>query len=88
MKVGTRLSLAISFYIRSFVLFSFQIHADNSDTLNEASVLLDSWKAITDMEVLRDHRANRPLLQVCKCSLSIGTKYIHVLFSRSRVPCW
>ncbi len=79
LKVGTKLSLAISFYIHSFVIFSFQIHADNSDTLNEASVLLDSWKAITDMEVLRDHRANRPLLQVCKFSPSIVDK----IYSRS-----
>lgn len=45
-------------------VFLGQIHADHGDTLNEASLLLDSWKAITDLEVLRDHKANKPLLQV------------------------
>ena len=44
-------------------VFLGQIHADNSDTLNEASLLLDSWKAVTDLEALRDHGAHRPLLQ-------------------------
>lgn len=44
-------------------VFLGQIHADNGDTLNEASLLLDSWKALTDLEVLRDHKATRPLLQ-------------------------
>ena len=45
-------------------VFLGQIHADNGDTLNEASLLLDSWKAVTDMEVLRDYKATKPLLQV------------------------
>ena len=46
-------------------VFLGQIHADSGDTLNEAQLLLDSWKALTDIEILRDYRANKPLLQVC-----------------------
>lgn len=49
-------------YIRD--VFLGQINTDHSDTLNEASLLLDAWKAITDVEALRDHKASKPLLQV------------------------
>ncbi len=45
-------------------VFLGQINTDNSDTLHEAWKLLDSWKAETDMEVLRDYKATKPLLEV------------------------
>ena len=44
-------------------VFLGQIHVDNGDALNSASVSLDSWKAITDSDVLRDLGVQRPLLQ-------------------------
>ena len=43
-------------------VFLGQIHADNGNALNSASLSLDSWKAITDSDVLRDLKVNRPLL--------------------------
>ena len=44
-------------------VFLGQIHADNGDALNSASLSLDSWKAITDSDVLRDLSVQKPLLQ-------------------------
>ena len=44
-------------------VFLGQIHADNGDALNSASLSLDSWKAITDSDILRDLGVQRPLLQ-------------------------
>ena len=41
-------------------VFLGQIRTDNSDALNEASLLLDSWKALTDIDVLRDHGYSLP----------------------------
>ena len=44
-------------------VFLGQIHADNGNALNSASLSLDSWKAITDSDVLCGLKVNRPLLQ-------------------------
>ena len=44
-------------------VFLGQIHADNGNALNSASLSLDSWKAITDSDVLRELKVSRPLLQ-------------------------
>jgi exocyst complex component 4 len=44
-------------------VFLGQIHADNGNALNSASLSLDSWKAITDSDILRELKVNRPLLQ-------------------------
>ena len=44
-------------------VFLGQIHADNGDALNSASLSLDSWKAITDSDVLRELGVQKPLLQ-------------------------
>ena len=44
-------------------VFLGQIHADNGDALNSASLSLDSWKAITDSDILRDLNVCKPLLQ-------------------------
>ena len=44
-------------------VFLGQIRVDNGDALNSASVSLDSWKAITDSDILRDLGVQRPLLQ-------------------------
>ena len=37
-------------------VFLGQIHSDNSKALDTASHELDSWKAISDVEVLRDYQ--------------------------------
>ena len=47
-------------------VFLGQIRTDNSDALNEASLLLDSWKALTDIDVLRDHGYSIPEF-LCLC---------------------
>ena len=44
-------------------VFLGQIHADNGNALNSASLSLDSWKAITDSDILRELKVSRPLLQ-------------------------
>ena len=44
-------------------VFLGQIHADNGDALNSASLSLDSWKAISDSDMLRELGVQRPLLQ-------------------------
>ena len=44
-------------------VFLGQIHADNGDALNSASQKLDSWRAITDSDILRDLTVQKPLLQ-------------------------
>ena len=44
-------------------VFLGQIHADNGDALNSASQKLDSWRAITDSDILRDLGVQKPLLQ-------------------------
>ena len=43
-------------------VFLGQIRVDNGDAYS-ASVSLDSWKAITDSDILRDLGVQRPLLQ-------------------------
>ncbi len=45
-------------------VFLGQIHADNGDALNQASLSLDAWKAITDPDILRDLSVQKPLLHV------------------------
>ena len=42
-------------------VFLGQIHADNSKALNIASHLLDSWKSISDVEVLRDYQVGQAM---------------------------
>ena len=44
-------------------VFLGQIHMDNGDALNSASLSLDSWKAISDADLLRELGVQRPLLQ-------------------------
>ena len=58
-------------------VFLGQIRTDNSDALNEASLLLDSWKALTDIDVLREHGMKKPLLQ----SASVIKKCIDAMHS-------
>ena len=43
-------------------MFLGQIHVDNGNALNAASHSLDSWKAITDQDVLRELQVQKPLL--------------------------
>jgi len=44
-------------------VFLGQIHVDISNSLNSASQSLDAWKSVTDSEILRSLKVNRPLLQ-------------------------
>merc|ERR1712223_212153 len=63
-------------------VFLGQIRVDNGDALNSASVSLDSWKAITDSDILRDLGVQRPLLQSSvdiKKSIDDLSKYMKTL---------
>jgi exocyst complex component 4 len=63
-------------------VFLGQIRTDNSDALNEASHLLDSWKALNDIDVLREHGMKKPLLQstaVIKKCIDVMHVYMQTL---------
>ena len=53
-------------YLMDYIkdVFIGQIRADNSDVLNEASIALDSWKVVTDVDSLRELNSKKPLLKV------------------------
>ncbi len=58
------LTIILLFFWR-LLLKRFQCFILNSgNSLNSASLSLDSWKAITDSDVLRELNVQRPLLQV------------------------
>jgi len=63
-------------------VFLGQIRADNGIALNTASLSLDSWKVITDSDVLRELRVKKPLLESTvgvKKSIDELSKYMRTL---------
>jgi hypothetical protein len=55
----------ILLFVRRLLLKRFKFFILNlGNSLNSASLSLDSWKAITDSDVLRELNVQRPLLQV------------------------
>ena len=63
-------------------VFLGQIRADNGIALNTASLSLDSWKVITDSDLLRELRVKKPLLESTvgvKKSIDELAKYMRTL---------
>ena len=69
-------------------VFLGQIRADNSDILNEASMNLDSWKSVTDLEMLKDLNANKPILKVNREHLAKNGTSITLAQNPGKKSAW